>query len=294
MGQKIKVFLYIALCLYAYSLCTKGFCANTFVIQVAAAENIYGEIAKELGGPYVDVTNIINNPNQDPHLFTTSPGTARALAKAHIIIYNGADYDSWMNSLLVIQGQKNRNTIVIAELMGIKKGENPHIWYKPETIPRFAQALVRLYIQLDPQHVAYYQKQLEIFHQKYQIIFKIIQQMKQKFKNTPVIATEPVFNYMAESLGLVMYGQDFQLSMMNDIPPTISQIKEFQKKLYQHAVRLIIFNKQVINPAVRQMLMIANKQKIPSVGVSEMLPSHATYIQWMISQLTDLRRSLRQ
>ncbi len=294
MDKKIRVFLCIALCIYAYSLCTKGFCGNTSVIYVAAAENMYGEIAKELGGPYVDVTNIINNPNQDPHLFTTSPGTARALAKANIIIYNGADYDPWMNSLLGIQGQKNRNTIVIAELMGIKKGENPHIWYKPETIPRFAQALVRLYIQLDSQHEAYYQKQLEIFHQKYQLIFETIKQMKQKFKNTPVIATESVFNYMAESLGLLMYGQEFQLSMMNDIPPTISQIKEFQKKLYQHAVRVIIFNKQVINPAVKQMLTIANKQKIPSVGVSEMLPSHTTYIQWMISQLSELRGSLKQ
>jgi zinc/manganese transport system substrate-binding protein len=153
---------------------------------------------------------------------------------------------------------------------------------------------VRLYIQLDPHHKAYYQKQLEVFHQKYQLIFETIKQIKQKFKNTPVIATESVFNYMAESLGLVMYGQDFQLSMMNDIPPTISQIKEFQKKLYQPAVRVLIFNKQVINPAVRQMLTIANNQKIPSVGVTEMLPNNMDYIQWMTAQLMELSRSLNQ
>ena len=288
MSSKVKFLLWVVLYLYTYSLY-----AHASVIHIVAAENIYGNVAKELGGVYVDVTNIINNPNQDPHLFTISPSTAVAMTKANIIIYNGADYDPWMSSLLGVQDQNTTTIIIVAELMGIKKGDNPHIWYNPETIPRFSQKLVSLLIQQDPAHEVYFQQQLEIFHKKYQPLFKIIQDIKQHYPNTPVIATEPVFNYMADSLGFHLYGQVFQLSLMNDIPPTISQIKQFQEKLYQHTVKLVIFNKQVMNPIVRQMLAIARQEKIACLGVTEMLPNNTSYVQWMMAQLVELKGMLK-
>ncbi len=43
-------------------------------IAVVAAENFYGDIASQIGGPQVEVTSIMNNPDQDPHLFETTPG----------------------------------------------------------------------------------------------------------------------------------------------------------------------------------------------------------------------------
>jgi len=296
MSSKIKFLLWtvLYLCIYIYSDSASASIIPP-VIHIVAAENIYGNVAKELGGAYVDVTNIINSPNQDPHLFTTSPSTAIAITKANIIIYNGADYDPWMKALLGVQDLKNNynnSIIIVSELMGIKKGENPHIWYNPETIPKFSQKLVSLLIQLDPAHAAYFQHQLELFHKKYQPIFKIIQDIKQQYPNTSVIATEPVFNYMADSFGFHMYGQAFQLSLMNDIPPTISQIKQFQEKLYHHTVQIVIFNKQVMNPIVRQMLAIARQEKIACLGVTEMLPNHTSYVQWMMAQLVELKGML--
>jgi ABC-type Zn uptake system ZnuABC Zn-binding protein ZnuA len=38
-------------------------------IAVVAAENFYGDIARQIGGERVAVTSIMNNPDQDPHLF---------------------------------------------------------------------------------------------------------------------------------------------------------------------------------------------------------------------------------
>ncbi len=36
-------------------------------LRVVAAENFWGSIAAQLGGTKVSITNIINNPNTDPH-----------------------------------------------------------------------------------------------------------------------------------------------------------------------------------------------------------------------------------
>src|SRR5262249_22939013 len=140
-------------------------------IQIVAAENVYGNVAKQIGGPYVNVINILNNPNQDPHLFSVNPSTGRAVTEADIIIYNNADYDPWMKSLLAIKSPKKRDIIVVAQLMDVPKGSNPHIWYIPATMPRFAQNLAMILEQHDPQHKNYYQQQLKHFKNEYQIIF---------------------------------------------------------------------------------------------------------------------------
>src|SRR5271166_2860944 len=58
-------------------------------LDIVAAENFYGDIARQIGGRQVAVTSILNNPDQDPHEFEARPSTARALASAALVIYNG-------------------------------------------------------------------------------------------------------------------------------------------------------------------------------------------------------------
>src|ERR1041385_4156307 len=79
-------------------------------IKVMAAENFYGGVAKQIGGPQVDVISVLSNPDQDPHLFETSPAVLRDLTGARIIIYNGADYDPWITKLLAAAAKADRVT----------------------------------------------------------------------------------------------------------------------------------------------------------------------------------------
>ena len=69
-------------------------------VSIVAAENFYGDVARQIGGNAVKVTSILSNPDQDPHLFEASPSVARSLAGARIVVYNGLDYDPWMEKLL--------------------------------------------------------------------------------------------------------------------------------------------------------------------------------------------------
>ncbi len=76
--------------------------AQTSTIPVVAAENFYADVVQQLGGDRVQVTSILSNPDEDPHLFEASPKTARALQHAALVVYNGADYDPWMDKLLAV------------------------------------------------------------------------------------------------------------------------------------------------------------------------------------------------
>src|ERR1700723_2253085 len=103
--------------------------------HIVAAENFYGGVAAQIAGNSADIISVLSNPNQDPHEFTTDAATAKAVADADIIIYNGLGYDDWMDKLLGTQGKAGRVVIRVADLIGAKAGDNPHIWYDPRTMP---------------------------------------------------------------------------------------------------------------------------------------------------------------
>lgn len=264
------------------------------VIKIVCAENVYGGIAKAVGGAHVSVVSILNNPNQDPHLFTTRASDAKSVNNADIVIYNGANYDPWMRSLLAVRAKQPRQVIVVADLINLKDGADPHIWYDPATVAQLVVHLNQVLQQTDPKHQQDYALQYQRFTAQYQQLPQLLQQIKQQFQGTRVIATEPLFNHMAKAAGLEMQGIDFQNSIMNDLPPSVAQIKRFEDALRSHSVHALIYNKQVSNALTQRILAIAKQEGIPLIGMSETQPQNLDYVQWMVSQLKDLQNALQR
>ena len=132
-------------------------------LGAVAAENFYADIVRQIGGDRVEVASILNNPNQDPHLFETTPTIVRQIAAAQIVIFNGAGYDSWMGKLLESAPRADRTVVAVAELVNKKQGDNPHLWYEPTTMPTVARALATAFSRSDPAHAADYAARLQAF-----------------------------------------------------------------------------------------------------------------------------------
>ena len=260
--------------------------------KIVAAENFYGDIAKQIGGPNVSVTSILSNPDQDPHLFELSPSVARDVSDAHIVIYNGIDYDPWIEKLLVAARSANRKTIVVADLIGKKTGDNPHIWYDPATISALAKRLSETLVAEDPADKAGYQQRLSRFDESLKPIQAKIAELRQRFAGTPVTATEPIFGYMFEALGMQVRNQAFQLAVMNDTEPSASDIISFEDDLKTHRVKLLIYNSQATDPIAERMQKIAKAAGIPVVGGTETSPPGENYQSWMMGELDAVERAL--
>ena len=101
-----------------------GQTGNKQPVNIVAAENFYGDVAKQIGGADVSVTSILSNPDEDPHLFEVSPSVGRNVSAAQIVIYSGIDYDPWMEKLLKAAKSGDRKVIVVADLVGKKTGDN--------------------------------------------------------------------------------------------------------------------------------------------------------------------------
>jgi zinc/manganese transport system substrate-binding protein len=261
-------------------------------LQIVAAENMYGDIARQIGGDTVDVVNVIENPDQDPHAFEASPSVVRALAAARIVVFNGIGYDHWMEELLEAQPAANRKAIVIADLIDAKPGDNPHLWYHPAAIPALAEALTKELAAADPANASDYAARKEAFLAAWKPVQERIDGIKAKAAGAPVTASEPVFGLMAEALGLEMRNQRFQLSVMNDTEPSARDLAAIEDDIRTGKVKAFIYNRQVADPLTERLLGIANQSGVAIVGVTETLPAGKTFQEWMLEQIDELGRAL--
>ena len=259
---------------------------------VLAAENFYGDIAQQIGGPDVKVISILTNPDQDPHLFEASPSVARALSAARIVIYNGLDYDPWMAKLLSAVANSDRAAINVGELAGKRPGDNPHIWYDPNTVLVLAARLADELSVADPARQADYRQRLAQFRRSLQPIQEQIAALRARLAGTPVAATEPVFNYLLDAIGMQIHGRRFQLAVMNDTEPGASDVVTFEKDLESHRVRMLVYNSQASDPTVERMVKLARAAHIPVVAVTETEPPGKNYQEWLSSELDAVDQSL--
>ena len=261
-------------------------------VRIVAAENFYGDVAAQIGGSRVTVQSILNNPEQDPHMFEASPSIARALTHAQLVVYNGADYDPWMEKLLSATPAPERRAIVASQLRGTRPGANPHLWYDPATMPAVAEAIARELSALDPDGSALYQANLAKISHSLAELQQRIAAIRARYAGTPVTATEPVFGYMSDALGFTMRNQAFQLAIMNDTEPSASQIQAFEDDLKANQVKLLFYNSQEEDSFTKRVKRIAGEHHVPIVGVTETMPEGMHFQSWVAGQLSDIQAKL--
>ena len=276
----------------AIAICGLSAPALADPVKVVAAENFYGDLASQIGGPNVAVTSILSNPDDDPHLFEVSPATARALSDAKIVIANGVDYDPWMEKLVSAHKAPGRKKIVVGALVGRKPGDNPHLWYDPAYMKAAAKALVADLVAVDPAHKAAYEQGEAKFLDSLKPLDDKIATMRKSYAGEPVTASEPVFGYQAGLIGLKVRNEKYALAVMNNAEPTPSEVAAFEDDLKGKRVKAMLYNAQASEPAVGKLVQMAKDNEIPVVGVSETEPPNATYQDWMMGQLNALDHAL--
>lgn len=261
-------------------------------LKIVAAENFYGDIAKQIGGVDVVVTSVLTNPDEDPHLFEASPKTAKDLVDAQLVIINGVGYDPWMDKLLSAHKAPGRKDIHVGDLVGRHEGDNPHLWYNPTYMKTAAKAIAQALAEIDPAHKVDYEAGESKFFASLIPLDAKIADMQRQYAGQPVTASEPVFGYQAGLIGLKVQDEAFALAVMNNAEPTASEVAGFEDNLKNHKVKVMLFNAQASEPAVQRLVDLAKGNSIPVVGVSETEPPGTNYQAWMLSQLEALDKAL--
>ena len=235
------------------------------VIVAVGAENEYANVIEQIGGRYVKVTAIESNPNTDPHTFEASPSVAQTVSGARLLIENGVGYDTYMEKIESASPSSSRKVINVQHLLGLPDSTpNPHLWYKPETMPAVAKALVSDLSALQPAHAAYFQENAKKFEESLKPWYAAIAKFKAAYPGTPVATTEPVGDYMLEAAGTKnMTPFTLQAAIMNGTDPAPQNVT-LQNGLFSgHKVKVFVYNQQVTDSLTESFRELALKRRHP-------------------------------
>ena len=88
-------------------------------VKLIASFSILGDMVKNVGGDRVEVTVLVG-PNGDAHVFEPTPGDAKAVSAADLVIVNGLGLEGWMDRLIKTSGYKG---LIVVATKGIKPRE---------------------------------------------------------------------------------------------------------------------------------------------------------------------------
>lgn len=112
-----------------------SFCgaASAAEVNVVASFTVLADMATEVGGSHVHVRSLVG-PNGDPHAYEPSPGDAKTIAAADLILVSGLGLEGWMDRLITASGTKG---VVVVASRGVssrhmqedgKQIADPHAW----------------------------------------------------------------------------------------------------------------------------------------------------------------------
>lgn len=276
------------------SACGSSDKASSSKIKVVAAENFYGEIAEAVGGDNVEVTSLLTNPDADPHDYEPTPDASKAIDAAQVVIFNGIGYDEWTQKLIDASGDAAGKTVirVASDVMGRQEGDNEHVWYNPETMPKYADYLAGELGKLDPAHKDDYIERAEAYKATLASFESEVAALKQA-SPLPIAVSEPVFDYMAEALNLRIADEKFELAAEEETDPAPADVAKLQDDIKRKNIKLFVNNIQASSEIVQNLVDLAKQNGVPIIEVTETLPSGKNYAQWMTDQLNQIQDALK-
>lgn len=295
-NSKITKFISIMGLVTLLSLITVG-CSNkqnstsqSNKISIVTTTNVYSDIAKNIVGKYGTATAIIDKSSVDPHDFDPTTADAKKVAQANIIVANGLGYDSWMNKLA--KSVDKKPVLVGEDLMGLKNGDNPHIWYNLDMPTKYVEYLVKRLSKLDKKHAAYFKENGEKYLAKIDKIKQLAQANKGDQK--PVFVSEPVFDYALQEAGYKIGDKEFEEAIENGTDPSPKTINEMNNSIKQKKIAFFVNNTQASSSTVKSFVKLAKKNNVPVLNVRETIPNNTTYLAWMkenYQKLADIQKN---
>lgn len=276
-------------------------------IKVVTSTNVYGSIARAVGGDDVEVTSLINDPAADPHSYESTPADAVKVADANVVLYNGGGYDDFMERLVQTSGGKAA-VINVTQLSGLAPAAatgsdaastaepsfNEHLWYSLPTVQKVADQLAADLGAADPADAARFTANAQAFDGQVMNLISEEQAIGTAHPGARVAVTEPVPGYLIDGAGLTdVTPPEFSHAIEEDTDPPAAVLEQTLALFTTNPVNVLILNAQTETPTTMQVEQAAEAAKIPVVKVTETLPAGVDdYISWMNSEIEAVANAL--
>jgi len=265
-------------------------------VRVVASTNVYGSLAKTIGGSQVTVTSIIDDPSKDPHEYQADARTQLAIARAQVVIENGGGYDDFVDTMLSASGNTKVALINAVKTSGYDSSIadfNEHVFYDYATVRKVVDTMVAYFTKADPSHATLFADRGASLQRKLAALQESELNLSGATSGVAVAITEPVPNYLLAALGMrVVTPIAFSeaVDRGTDVPAAVLQ--QTLATLTSGEAKLLVYNVQTRGPQSDAVLAAAKKAGIPAVPVSETLPPGLDYVTWQRGVLATIAQAL--
>ncbi len=267
-------------------------CPTTAVAVVVSVDQ-WGDIVSELAGACANVKTVLASSSVDPHDYEPSPADAAWFTGAKLVVVNGAGYDAWA-SKLAASSAAGAHVVSAAEVTKTPDGANPHLWYMPSAVTAVADAVTAEFSKLDPQAGDYFSQRRAQFTTAMAPYTSLINKIKAGASGKSYAATEAIFDYQAQAVGLVnKTPAGYRRASANESDPSPGDIDAFCTALAGRQIDVFIYNTQTQGSIPEQIRSVAERAGVPVVNVTETVPpGQSSFEGWQEAQLTALGKAL--
>jgi ABC-type Zn uptake system ZnuABC Zn-binding protein ZnuA len=129
-------------------------------IKVAATISTLAALVEAVGGDNVDVFSIVP-VGVSPETYDPAPQDLVKVARAQLIIENGAGLELWLQKLLTSAANSQARVLVLSDGMpmvgaDVEGSINPHLWLDPIYAQQYVRKIAAALREIDPAHAAAY------------------------------------------------------------------------------------------------------------------------------------------
>ena len=302
---------------------------NTQLPTVYATTNVWGSVAKAVGGDKVNVIVGVDDLSQDPHDYQATATDKLNITKSAVMLVNGGGYDDWGISLA--QSVSHKPVVINAvALSGLSPntdnaadesaGEhqhdtqheiktahpqpsdhphvhgdfNEHVFFSLDTAKKVAEAVNKQLAATSPANQAIYAKNTQHFIQQIDALKVKAKQIGQQ-KAITAFATEPVTGYLLADMGIKdVTPKAYVVQSETDAGVSVKVLNDSKSLLSNKQVGLLVVNAQTEDATSKQLITLAKALAVPVVAVYETFPDGVTsYTQFIEKTLDDFAAAMR-
>ncbi|WP_216870996.1 metal ABC transporter solute-binding protein, Zn/Mn family [Modestobacter excelsi] len=273
-----------AVALAAVAGCGSDEAAADDGVQVVASTNVYGDLARTIGGGRVQVTSVIDDPSADPHSYEASVRTQLAVSEADLVIDNGGGYDDFMATLLSATGA-DPTLLTAVEVAGLDTGAegfNEHVWYDLPAMSELAGRIADALGEVDPDGADVYAANATALQDGIAGLVAREEQARAATEGAGVAVTEPVPGYLLDALGAQdRTPAEFSEAVEEGSDVSPATLQDTLDLFTTGQVQALVYNSQTSGPETEQVLDAARAAGTAVVPVTETLPDGEDYLSWM-------------
>ncbi|MFN8497081.1 MAG: zinc ABC transporter substrate-binding protein [Anaerolineae bacterium] len=280
---------------------------------VVATTTIIADMAQNVAGDNAEVISLLPR-GADPHTFQPNPRDSQTLARADIILENGANFESWLNKLVESSGTKAKRVTVsngakllamdehgqesaASDTQGGGQRTDPHLWLDVANGMLYVENIRDALAAADPAHADAYRANADRYLGQLKALDNdIVQQVGTiPRERRKLVTNHDTFGYFAARYGFDVVGAVIP-SLSPEAQPSAQDMAKVIETVRQAGVGAV-FAENTVSPRLAEQIARDSGAKVVSTLYTDSLgePGSAgdSYMKMMRYDVDQIVKALK-